>query len=248
MTSRIAVKMDDVDAVKEILSKEPLRYSYMLAQLESEPSMETVWDDGLSAVLLQRDNVITLTGERFYLFELLNRIEPGEYRFHAVDPVAFRVIQEVAREIDDGPTWMFERSYDAMEKPGVEAEPLTEEDAKEINRYWGSGNRNARDYIKDRIVSAPTYGIRKDDELVAWCLTHYLTDKAMNLGFLHVKEPWRRKGFARALTEHLCIDAKKMGLTPVIDIYKDNQPSLSLARTMGFREIAENHWLTAELE
>ncbi len=240
--------MVDSIEVKQFLAREPLRYSYMLAQLSNEPELKTAGEGHIEAVMLKSDNVITLNGEKYYLLQLFNSLEPGEYRFHAVDPVAFSVIKECAVEIDDGPTWMFKRPLERIGESNIEVEPLVPEDAQEVNRFWGSGNRQAHGYIKMRVESAPAYGIHRDGELVAWCLTHYVTDQVINLGFLHVKEKWRRKGFAHALTERLCNHALDMSLIPVVDIYKNNRPSLRLARSMGFQEIAENHWLSAEIQ
>ncbi len=239
--------MVELEEVRQFLSREPLRYSYMLAQLSDDPDINIAGEDRIEAVILKSDNVLTLTGEKYYLLKLFKSIAPGEYRFHAVDPVAFGVIDECAEEIDDGPTWMFKRPIDHFGSSDIEVEPLVVEDADEINRFWGGGNRQAQEYIKMRIESAPAYGIRREGELIAWCLTHYLTDHVVCLGFLHVKERWRRKGFAHALTERLCHDALDMDLIPVVDIYKDNPASLSLAHSMGFKAIAENHWLTAKV-
>ncbi len=238
--------MSDAEKALELLSVAPIRYSYLIARLDSPDSNVRVYiEDETNAVLIKRDETITMMGKESSVVELLEELEPGEYRFHAVEPVAFRAAERILYDIDDRPTWMLKRPPEALGEPMTEVEPLNEDDAEVINKYWGLGDRDSYDYIASRIRDGPAFGISRNGELVAWSLTHYITDKAAAFGFLHVKEGWRRKGFAKSITEALHKEVLKKGLIPVIDVFKDNHPSLKLSQSLGFVEIGENHWFSA---
>ncbi|MBS3790914.1 MAG: GNAT family N-acetyltransferase, partial [Candidatus Thermoplasmatota archaeon] len=232
---------------RDYLSREPVVNSYQLARLsEEESEVFLKGEEKPSGVLLRREGTITMRGRYEAIKELLaENIEKGdEYRFHAVDPNSFRAAQKLLKIEDDRPTWLLRREYEKPREPETEVEPLKEEDAQVINNYWGLSDSDSTDYIKERIEKGPAYGVRKEDELVGWSLTHFITDKTIVLGMLHIKEDWRRRGFAKDLTEKLCLIAEEKDLVPAVQIFKDNESSISLASDLGFEIRADHHWFT----
>jgi len=227
------------------LSREPVVNSYQLARLNEEETEVFLKDDmETSGVLLRKEGTITMRGCFEAMKELLaENIKVGEeYRFHAVDPNSFRAVQEVLEVEDDRPTWLCRREYERAREPDIDVEALKEEDALVINEYWGLSDSDSTDYIKERITKGPAFGIRREGELVGWSLTHFITETTMVLGMLHIKEEWRRRGFAKEITEKLCLKAEKDGLIPAVQIFKDNEPSISLALDLGFEIRADHHW------
>jgi len=233
--------MEQRDHAKKFLDKEPLKNSYLIARLDDEERNIYINDDP-EAVLIESDGYISMRGHKKGMISLLSDLEENEYRFHAVDNVGYEAAEAVVQVENDRSTWFFKRPRKYFEQPVIEAEELSEDDAEEINKYWGLQGSDSTDYIAERIRKGPAYGIKRDGELVAWTLTHYITKDVLNLGFLHVKEDWRREGFAKAITEHMCKHAEKNDLIPVVDIFQDNKPSISLAETLGFQRISEHHW------
>ncbi len=238
----------NMKSVEEFLRKDPLRNAYQISMLDEERVKILVDDmEEPKGVILIRESTISMKGDRDILVDLFFDVEPGEYRFHSIDAEAFEAAKVCVRDIDDRPTWMLKRERDKFGEPKMDVVPLEEDEAHEINEYWGLGESDSTDYIKHRIKNGPAYGIYRDSELVAWSLTHRVTEDAMMLGFLHVKEEWRRKGFAKAITEKLCQDALEQGVTPVVDIFKDNSESLELAYDLGFEKIGEGHWFSGRV-
>ncbi|MFO8110635.1 MAG: GNAT family N-acetyltransferase [Thermoplasmata archaeon] len=237
--------MNEIEKARRFLSRDPIRYSYIIAHLREHSDF--MLEGAPDAVLVRGENVISVTGEISRVRRLLKKLEPGGYRFHALDPVAFRAVSELLEDVDSGPTWMLEYPLETTFPHDSMVEPLVPEDAPEICKYWHGGDREAVPYILERIEKGPAYGIRMQNELVAWSLTHYITEHVMCLGFLHVKEQFRCKGLAMAISKQLINHALEKDMVPVVDIYKDNLPSLKLARKFGFREIGENHWLTCRV-
>lgn len=230
---------------KSYLSREPVVNSYQMARLEeNESEVFLEGEDDISGVLIRKEGTITMRGNFDAVKNLLKEnLGKGEdYRFHAVDPNSFRAAKKILEIEDDRPTWLLRREYEDPREPEIDISPLNKDDAHVINEYWGLSGSDSTDYIKERIEKGPAYGVRREDELVGWCLTHFLTDEVMVLGMLHIKNDWRRKGFAKALTEKLCMRADEKDLVPAVQIFKDNDASTSLASDLGFEIRADHHW------
>ncbi|MEF8873548.1 MAG: GNAT family N-acetyltransferase [Candidatus Thermoplasmatota archaeon] len=238
-------KKNGKETAREYLSQEPVVNSYQIARLDDDRSDVFLDNENdPKGVLITSDGIATLRGDLDALQDFLeeNLEDDEEYRFHAIDPQSFKAVKEIVDVKDDRETWLLVRRYREPKEPKEKIDSLKEEDASVINEYWGLGGNDSTDYIKRRIKEGPAYGIRKEGELVGWSLTHFITDKVMVLGMLHIKEGWRRKGFAKAVTEAMCRESKKRGLIPAVQIFKDNEPSFSLAMDLGFEIRAEHHW------
>ncbi|MFA6954366.1 MAG: GNAT family N-acetyltransferase [Thermoanaerobaculia bacterium] len=86
------------------------------------------------------------------------------------------------------------------------------------------------DYTRDCIRGGPTVAIREDGLLVAWAMTQ--DDGAM--GFLHVLEPYRSRGFGRRLTIALSSKLREKGQLPFAYVAEDNGNSIALLTSLGF--------------
>lgn len=180
------------------------------------------------------------------LVVLLDSLESGkEYRFHAVDRNIADLIREKFDVFRDDPSWLY-----VLPKRTIRGEvrhevtPLEPDDAEAINEYWNPGEDSTA-YIRSRIENGPAFGIRVDGELVAWDATHLETDNAVMLGFLYVKEAFRKKGFALSIATTMGNAVLQKFKTPICHIFKDNEPSIKLTEEMGFKRRGEQVWLRA---
>jgi ribosomal protein S18 acetylase RimI-like enzyme len=123
--------------------------------------------------------------------------------------------------------------------PHTAVAALTPGDALTVQEYWPYGNESSIHYIRERIQRGITAGIRVGGELVAWGLTH--TSGAM--GFLHVLENHRRKGYAAEVTYRLVHQIRRRGDTPFVYISVRNEPSLGLAEKLGMVRVEQVEWL-----
>lgn len=94
------------------------------------------------------------------------------------------------------------------------------------------------EYIKDRIQRGCSAGIYILDKLIAWTITH--DDGA--IGFLHVLEEYRNRGYAYDLMLAMIAKIRNKGCIPFVHIEENNIPSLNLAGKLGFREYDRVHW------
>lgn len=87
----------------------------------------------------------------------------------------------------------------------VEIRKLQNKDAEFIFAHSHYQEFTSKSYIKGRIEADCSAGIIIKGELAAWGLTH--DDGAV--GFIHVRKDFRKRGFARLITENLIIDKRK---------------------------------------
>lgn len=95
------------------------------------------------------------------------------------------------------------------------------------------------DYIEERIRNGIGAGIRKDGRLVAWALTH--DDGA--IGFLHVLEEYRRRGYAALILQVMAARLLAAGEMPFLHVEESNTASMDLAVKAGFRRDRRIHWI-----
>ena len=62
------------------------------------------------------------------------------------------------------------------------------------------------------------------------------------VGFLHVLEAYRRKGYAYDLTVYLIHKLRAQGTIPFVHIEETNIKSMNLAMKLGFRKDRRVHW------
>lgn len=95
------------------------------------------------------------------------------------------------------------------------------------------------EYIKDRIKKGLSSCIHDSGNLAAWALTQ--DDGAM--GFLHVLPEYRRRGYARAVTADLINKVRAKGKLPFVHIEEDNEKSMNLALSLGFKKDRVINWV-----
>lgn len=117
--------------------------------------------------------------------------------------------------------------------------PLVVSDASHIYENSKYKEYTSIEYIEERIVKGVGYGIREEGKLVAWALTH--DDGAM--GFLHVLEEYRERGYARDVSVAMIRRLLEMGEVPYVHIEEDNERSMNLSLKTGFRKDRRVHWI-----
>ena len=117
--------------------------------------------------------------------------------------------------------------------------PLSISNAQYLHTHSDYQSVTSPAYIRGRIRQGPSAGISVAGKLAAWVMTH--DDGA--IGFLHVLEAHRRKGYAYALTVYLCQELRAQGKMPYVHIEETNVNSMNLATKAGFVKDRRVHWL-----
>lgn len=95
------------------------------------------------------------------------------------------------------------------------------------------------EYIEERIKSGMSAGLHRDGMLVAWAITH--DDGA--IGFLHVLDEYRGKGFATKVCSSIISRLQAINELPFVHIEEANTASLKLAKKVGFKQDRRIHWI-----
>lgn len=174
--------------------------------------------------------------------ELLERLPPGEYHISSVDLDLVPALEAVMDVEMEETVWLFRMERrDFRPHTVCKTQPVTIDDARMIAEHWWPEG-NAYEYVRSRIEQGPTEGVYVDNDLVAWDMTHLETDKVVMLGFLHVKEPHRGKGYAKTVATAMCRRVFEMGKIPACQVFQDNEVSLRLTEAIGFRRVKRQAW------
>ena len=95
------------------------------------------------------------------------------------------------------------------------------------------------EYVEDRLIRDISAGILMNNQLVAWGFTH--DDGA--LGFLHVLEGYRNKGYGMDILSGLIQMREKANKTIFANIVPDNTASKKLVNKIGFTMDRKVSWI-----
>lgn len=95
------------------------------------------------------------------------------------------------------------------------------------------------EYIRERIQKGISAGLVTDEKLVAWGFTH---DDG-SLGFLHVLEAYRRKGYAKQILKSLINKKIRNNKEVFGNVTLDNLSSMNLLRSLGFEYDRNVTWI-----
>ncbi|KPU42401.1 FR47-like protein [Oxobacter pfennigii] len=98
------------------------------------------------------------------------------------------------------------------------------------------------EYITERIKNGISSCIRIQQKAVAWGMTQ--DDGA--IGFLHVLPKYRRMGYGKDITINLINKLRRIGKIPFVHIEEENDKSMNLALSLGFRKDRIVSWMEIE--
>lgn len=116
--------------------------------------------------------------------------------------------------------------------PDIQHDVVTIDSSEANYIYDNYDYKNYTDieYITKRLTIGEGLGIYDNSLLVAWAITH--DDGA--IGFLHVLEDHRKKGYALSITNAMIKQLRSKNRPAYVHIEKNNVASLALAKKIGF--------------
>lgn len=243
----------ELQKLRPWLSRDPAGNALVISRIfYTQPPPDVIYDDidDLRAVVAfdqDRGRLVLATTDRARLRLLLRKLPPGEYHFSAVDLDLVPVIAEVMEVHIEEPAWLFNMKLEDFRPTSVvDTKPVRAEHAEMIAKNWLDAD--AADYVRSRIETGPTAGIYVGSELVAWDMTHAETNDVVMLGFLHVLESHRGKGYAKTVATAMLKKVFASNRMPVCHVFQDNQISINLSEQMGFRRIKKQVWGRARVD
>ena len=125
-----------------------------------------------------------------------------------------------------------------LPKPIHDTSALSLEDVDAIYNNSTYQQYISKEYIADRIKNGVSAGVYENDLLVAWGMTQ---DDG-GLGFLHVLDDHRRKGYGLSVTLALIDAVRKNGKIPFTYLEEDNVRSKNLVNKLGFKPLKKIQW------
>ncbi len=230
------------------LEEDPVANAHLIYRGFYAPEESDVVVDNASrpraVVIHQKDwNRLTLAAEDApKAAALLESLPPKEYGFSSVDLELLPALREVADVETVEPVWLFKMDRSDFRPYKVcDTEPVRVEHSGLIAEQW-EPERNAQEYVRSRIERGPSQAVYVNGDIVAWDMTHFETDKVVMLGFLHVMESYRGRGYAKTVCTAMCEGVFDQGKTPACQVFEDNEPSLRLTERMGFRKVKRQAW------
>lgn len=178
--------------------------------------------------------------------ELMPAWPKGDVFFHLTEEWMLPLVEARAETLDAGVFWLFELdAEDFVDGEGTGVRPLDPQWGERVGKIWDPDWDRAGLYVRSRIEAGHAYAVYEDGKPVAWALTHFETPAVSMMGFLHVLEPHRRKGYARAVSSALVKDILARGKIPALHVKTDNVPSLELTASLGFHKVKKQVWADA---
>ncbi len=177
---------------------------------------------------------------------LMSAWPKGGVFFHLTEEWMLPLVEMRAESLDAGVFWLFELDpKDFVDREGPEVRPLGPEWGDLVGKVWDPDWDRAGSYVRSRIEAGHAYAVYEDGKPVAWALTHFETPAVSMMGFLHVLEPHRHKGYARSVSSALVKDIVARGKVPALHVKTDNVASLELTASLGFHKVKKQVWADA---
>lgn len=197
------------------------------------------WAQGAAGIALHATDPLSAT-------RLMASWPSGEVFYHLSEEWMLPLVEARAASSDAGVFWLFTLdAKDFVDHAGPDVQPLDPQWSDMIGRVWDPGWDRSGPYVRGRIEAGHAYAVYDGGKPVAWAFTHFETPKVGMMGFLHVLESHRRKGYARAVSSALAKDILQRGKVPALHVKTDNVPSLELSSSLGFHRVKKQVWADA---
>jgi GNAT superfamily N-acetyltransferase len=175
--------------------------------------------------------------------ELMPAWPQGPVFFHLSEEWMLSLLEPRAETIEAGIFWLFQLDpKDFVDHEGQSVRPLDPEFADMIGSVWDPEWKRAGPYVRSRIEAGHAYAVYEDGKPVAWAFLHFETPAVSMMGFLHVLEAYRRKGYARSVSSALIKDILVRGKIPALHVKTDNVASLEMTASLGFHRVKKQVW------
>ena len=234
--------MDQIDDLITLIEKDELRNINILNFISMNPVLriEKIGNSILVRGASDRLWVYISSTSQDELKMLAEKLDSGDNHLAAIEDWMVPILSKDKEIVWNLSMIQFICPEDAkLPKPNYEIKTLSLKDAAHV--YVNSGYKDliSIEYVKSRILCGPSVAIHENHQLVAWAMIQ--DDGAM--GFLHVLESCRNKGYGYNATIALIEKLRRQNKRPFAYIEKDNQQAINLVSKVGFKRDKKIHWI-----
>lgn len=246
------IRVEDSETLRPVLDADPVANAVLWDRIFQQEAYGEVFVDGFppNAILALRRPRTGAGATGFALRasdgdaarSILEPVPAGPVFFFLEDEALVPALQGRAADLQARIAWLYAIRRDHfVDRQAHAVSPVSPDAAPMIAQLW-EPDWPSESYVRRRIEGGPTCGIYAGGELVAWALTHFEADRVSMLGFFHVLEPYRRRGYGASVASALTKDVLKRGKTPVLHVYEDNARSMRLVERIGYRRVKRQVW------
>lgn len=243
--SSVSVSASQIDELTGFLAEDPVRNCSLIEFVRRNP-VRSIERAGMSVLVRGHSDhtwVYISSAAPDELELLAGRLTDGDDRFAVIEEWMLPILVRGRETAWSLPMVRFVLPAAAALPDAVaEVAALTPDDAAHIYEHSNYREYISIDYARDCIRGGPSVGIREDGVLVAWAMTQ--DDGAM--GFLHVLDGFRHKGFGRSLTIALAAELRVQRKLPFAYIDARNAAAISLVTSLGFVRDRNVQWFQLE--
>ncbi len=244
--------MKDIEKALKTLRKDPDRNISLINLIENNFYEDLIVHN--NAVILKRKTLrkCFIAGDNDDdIIRVLNiaynkNFFSGDYkRFSSVDE---RIVPIIKSQFDvnmrNCGDKLFLSNNVGLPEPERQAQPVSIEEAPIINSYWEHKNEVELEYIKQCITHGWGFIIYNNGEPVSWAMTHF----DGSLGFLHVRDKYRRQGYGKDVMIPLIKEVRRYGKRVFTHIIGQNDASSGLAKKLGYKPLYRICWLSLSIK
>jgi len=230
------------DELLNVLRNDPIKNMSVIGFVENNP-IEEVYNKNNSFLIIGKSDHLwnyIVSSSLKELKLLIKEIDFNSKYFANIEDWMVPIITS-NKEIDwqlKTRRYYFPKNLE-IQKPKYDIDILREKDVETILKHSNYSEYLSSDLLLKRITEGISACIREDGKAVAWGATH--DDKS--LGFLHVIEGYRNKGYAKDIGRALINEKKELNELPYINIECKNDKSITLSEGIGFKYDRNISWI-----
>ncbi|MCL2415464.1 MAG: GNAT family N-acetyltransferase [Defluviitaleaceae bacterium] len=181
-----------------------------------------------------------------FLREFWEMLPFGEVGFSSVASTVYEAFKNACPQAEK-PIWsspcesyVLIGEFTPVQSSEYVTEPLTLEDAEEVDEYHQYRSEHSIYRVRDSISYRDSACVRINGQLAAWCLVHH---EDGSLGPIYTKEEFRRRGLAELVSSALKEKLISKNILPFMNIVETNKASLELIKRFpGFKHTHDCIW------
>ncbi|WP_202708059.1 GNAT family N-acetyltransferase [Sporosalibacterium faouarense] len=238
-------KTTDRRVIENILQNDKIATLNAAKMMENEENWEILVDD-----ISNPKGFILRCGEWNIPYSLndkiaLKMLNSMEFRktegFSGVLKKYYDMIKESKKIEWEEPCYLFYMNKEDLDTSKLqhEVKSLRLEDVEIVNEFYTYKDEESFEYIKQCIIQRETSAIFDDKgNPISWALVR----EDGTMGIMYTKKEYRGRGLAASVSIDLAKKVINNNGTPFVHIVTNNDASISLAKSIGFKKYCEVMW------
>lgn len=176
------------------------------------------------------------------VYKMLNELDYREDEgFSGVLHKYYAMMKNIKEVHWEEPCYLYYMKEEDMDKSNLkhEVKSLRLKDAETVNEFYTYKDENSLEYIKECITQRETSAVfDENNNPISWAVVR----EDGSMGIMYTRREHRGKGLAASVSIDLAKKVIKDKGTPFVHIVTDNEASIALAESIGFKKYGPIMW------